>query len=285
LRWVSGTAFGALRKESYWRQGSAYEASLLPDIGFAGRSLSYQEFYVLGGAEYVEETVPLAWRYGSFRIGGRPLLISPEFADLQDRYAGVLPGHVPGLDRYFKSEAGVGWQRQATYVNVELLRVDRPGHFANHFLIDSENVYLWSRPQPGGDVKWGISGEASVPLGYGFRLDSWWFAQAKSARMRRAEDSRGYSRLYFEHSFFKWPLVLRSHVSYERLGERNAFSERNATMLQPANLVGLRLSATVRGFSLIWGADNIFEQRYSILPGYPIVAREEFLGLMWTAWF
>jgi hypothetical protein len=284
LRWVSGRAFASLRKESYWRQDSPYEASLLPDIGFAGHSRSYHNLYLLGGTEYVEEMVPLAWRYGSFRIGGRPLLIAPEFADLQDRYAGVLPGHLPGLDRYLKSELGLGWQRQAASINVELLRIDRPGRFANHFLVDSDRVYLWNRPQPGGDVKWGISGAASVPLGYGFRLDSWWFAQAKGVRQRRAEDSRGYSRLYYEESFFKCPLVLRSHVSYERLGTRNAFSEHEAVHLHAANLVGLRLSATVRGFSLIWGVDNIFKQRYSILPGYPIVAREEFLGLLWSAW-
>jgi len=283
-RWVSGNAFASLRKESYWRQGSAYEAYLLPDGGFSGRSVPYHNLYLLGGVEYLEESVPLVWRYGSFRIAGRPLLIAPEFTDLQDRYAGVLPGHLPGLDRYFKSEVGLGWQLQTSNVNLELLRIDRPGHFANHFVTDSENVYLWRRPQPGGDVKWGVSGAASVPLGYGFLLDSWWFAQAKGARQRRAEDSRGYSRLSFERRLFAWPLVFRSHISYERLGVRNAFSERETMRLPAANLVGVRLSASVRGFSLIWGADNIFKQRYSILPGYPIVAREEFFGLLWTAW-
>jgi hypothetical protein len=91
-------------------------------------------------------------------------------------------------------------------------------------------------------------------------------------------------RLYFERSFFTTPLIIRAHISDEYFGQRNAFSDVGEEILGPNNVVGFRISATIRGVTAVWGTENFFSEPYAILPGYKMIGKEEYLGFLVRLW-
>jgi hypothetical protein len=139
---------------------------------------------------------------------------------------------------------------------------------------------------PNYEPAYGISGGAVVPLRYGLRIESWWFAQSDNGDIASFADARGWTRLYFERAFFKSPLTIRSHISYEHIGRRTAFSDRfpNGVDIGPNHLLGFRVSATIKGVTIIWGTENILKDHYSLMPGYPMIGKEEYLGFIWRLW-
>jgi hypothetical protein len=44
------------------------------------------------------------------------------------------------------------------------------------------------------------------------------------------------------------------------------------------------VSATVRGVTLIWGTENVLKVHYSFMPGYRMIAKEEYLAFIWRLW-
>jgi hypothetical protein len=156
------------------------------------------------------------------------------------------------------------------------------GNLANSFYRDSSGITIHSVPVTREDHTYGTMLSAQIPLKYGLRLDSWWFAQTESSIIFQTIDSRAYTRLYFERNFFRAPLTIRSHISMDYYGRRNAFSNVNsAQRFLPDYTVGFRISATIGGVSVIWGTENLLNRKYSIMPGYPMIGKEEYLAFMW----
>ncbi|MBU0508536.1 hypothetical protein KKH27_06865, partial [bacterium] len=253
----------------------------LPRCGVEFHSRPIYNVSVHGGTQYAEESVPLAWRTAHYLIGDRPLLVAPSvFSDPNRTFMGSNT-KIGDVDRYVTSSVGWLWRADNTFVDVTGIAIHKPGDFENRFVQSETGVDLVRERKTTQAAKLGVAATASVPIRYGLRVDSWWFWQAQNNDFADLADWRGYTRLYFERNFFHAPLTIRSHISYEEIGQRAAYSDRGSGYLGPNRLIGFRISATVRGVTLIWGTENFFKERYAMLPGYTMIRKEEYLAFVW----
>lgn len=282
----SVTASGSLRRESNWGIGLASESKLLSDLGAEFESMPLYNFVLHGGTQYTEDLAPLAWRFGEYPLSQRPLLSAPEFRNTSLQFTPAPGTPIQGKDRYWKSDVGVRWNANGSYADVTAMALSQPGHFRNQFQTSTQfnSVYLDYVNVPKDTTQLGLCVNGSIPLKFGLRLEGSWFGQMSAKDLSHYVDSRGYLRLYFEHSFFTTPLIIRAHISDEFFGQRYAFSDLGAGYLGPNNVVGIRISATIRGVTAIWGTENFFNQRYYVLPGYKMIGKEEYLGFIVRLW-
>jgi hypothetical protein len=289
-----GVGFGALnvsgsiRRESDWGIGIPDENTTLVGGGVEYVSPAVNDFTLHGGTQYTEEIVPMAWRFGSYLLTDRPLQVSPDFADESLAYQSLLTGQSPGKDHYWKSDVGIRWNVRGGYVDATAMALKRPGEFRNRFLVASgtQGQYIFmDYSKVGADTaQFGIALDAQIPLVYGLRVDSWWFRQANANDLGFSEDSRGYTRLYFEHAYFQTPLIIRAHISWQYYGQRLAYSNYGTSYLGPNNVIGFRISATIKGVTAVWGTENFTNEYYHILPGYKMIGKEEYLGFIVRLW-
>ena len=205
---------------------------------------------------------------------------------------GSLKGVVESPDRYLKNVVGVRWQQSGAMVDAQLLTVGKNGSFENAFgkPSDANAIYMATRTRATKDTQFGYYVGGELPLRYGLSVQGWGFMQAASSTPTTSIYRHAFSRFYFERNFFKAPLTIRSHLSYEYVGPSAAFSDANVvndrrvTILPGAQLVGFRLSATIKGVTLMWGTENLLNQAYSLLPGYPRIGKEEYLQFIWRLW-
>jgi hypothetical protein len=274
-----------IRRESGWSASCERDQRWLADFSARAVTQSWQNLRLRAGGSYSESAVPIGWWNGEYRLTDRPLVIAPEMTNLTLNYAGGHQGVAP-VDRYLSSEVGVRWSRGRALCDVAMMTMARPGDFSSRFVASDTTVSLIYERDPDRKTQVGFAGGAVVPLWYGLRIESWWFRQANSSDIGQASDTRGWSRLYFERAFFKSPLTVRSHISHEYLGKRWAFSDRfpAGVFIGPSHVFGFRLSATVRGVTLVWGTENVLNEHYSLMPGYRMIAKEEYLAFIWRLW-
>ncbi|RPH94795.1 hypothetical protein EHM69_06435 [candidate division KSB1 bacterium] len=278
-----GQVRAELRRESGWRHDRETDRRLLSDIMVRLETKPVRNISLQGGMEYTECMVPALWWSGSYPLAERPLLIAPEFADLSLRYDGSRES-APPVDRYVKTAAGFRWRRKSAQMDIQILTMKHAGDYATRFTSDGSSLTLVYDKARENNAQVGVSASAVIPLQYGLRLDSWWFAQAKTGDLSNDIDTRGYTRLFFEKEYFHAPLTVRSHISYEHIGRRWAYSDRGSMNLGPNHIFGFRISGTIRGVTLLWGTENILKHHYSYLPGYRMIAKEEYLAFIWRLW-
>ncbi len=277
--------WGGARWESLRLAATRTDEKLLADVGVRFESRPVAGFALHGGSQYVEQTIPAAWRYGRYAVGDRPLLVSPLFADTGATFVGAPVGEAGSADRYLKNMVGLRWQRFGARVDLQLLSIRKSGNLETAFRRSAQQeIFLERVSRVNSDTPLGYYGEVAVPLRWGLRVESWGFMQATTASPSTDDYQRAFSRLYFERDFFKTPLIIRSHLSYEYLGQRTEFSDAGTATLPPAYLMGFRLSATIKGVTLMWGTENLLNQSYSLLPGYPRIGKEEYLQFIWRLW-
>jgi hypothetical protein len=273
-----------VKRESNRGAGVRAENTILPDFSASLQTKPVRNISFHGGAGYVEESVPMAWRYGQYDLALRPLLIAPEFADTARIYNAALSPLSLNPDRYLKGSVGAGWQSGKASVNLDLMTLQRFGNFSNQFQFDGSNVTMKYVRTDIAKTQVGAAVSAVIPLWWGLRLDNWWSAQSEASDPGSLLDSRGYTRLYFERNFFTAPLIVRSHLSLEYFGERTAYSNAGTYVLGPSSVVGFRVSGTIKGVTLIWGTENILKTQYEVLPGYRMIGKEEYLQFIWRIW-
>lgn len=278
---VQVTAWAGLKRESGWRHAAETDHVLLTDVGTRAVFFAPWNLQPHGGVNYSESAVPIAWRAGSYRLASRPLVLAPEFTHTARIYMPATDKYAPLIDRYVKTAAGVRWTKRGSTVDVGAMHIARPGKHQSFFTLESDSIRLAYGSALQSRDELGLTGMMRVPLRYGLQLESQWFEQFAAAELSQRTERRGFSRLYFEREFFRSPLTIRSHVSHEHIGRRWAFSDRGQGYLNAANVWGIRISATIRGVSLIWGTENLFKQRYQLLPGYWMIGKEEYLAFQW----
>jgi hypothetical protein len=276
---------GEIRRESGWYASRERDYRWMTDFSARAETLPWHNLRLRAGTNYSESVVPIGWWRGEYRLSDRPVLIAPEMVDLEKYYVGT-DGGAPPVDRYLSSELGARWSRGQAYCDAAIMTVGRPGDFASRFVVSDTTVRLVYERNPNQETQLGLAAGGVIPLFYGLRVESWWFRQSDASDLSHSTDSRGWSRLYFEHNFFKSPLTIRSHISYEYLGQRYAFSDRFPTevLIGPNHIFGFRVSATVRGVTLMWGTENVLKEHYSFMPGYRMIAKEEYLAFIWRLW-
>jgi hypothetical protein len=232
---------------------------------------------VRGGYQYEKELWPIAWSEGRYLIGDRPLRISPEFLNQQRWFV----GGERGKDTYGKSLVGLKLTLAGADIEVNATEIRQYGSLRTVFSVQ-DTVVTTIASRTNMDPIYEASAVLQIPLVYGLRIDSW--SAAQFTRTGERDETRMYSRIYFEHRYFDTPLIIRSHISHEYIGLRTAYTESGQVELPAANIVGFRLSATIQGVTLIWGTENFFKQHYEILPGYRMISKEEYIGVIWKLW-
>ena len=274
-----------IRRESGWSSSRERDQRWLTDFSARAETQSWRNLRLRAGGSYSESAVPIGWWRGAYPLANRPLVMAPEMTNLTRNFSGTLES-TPPVDRYLTSELGVKWSRGRAFCDLAVMSIARPGDFSSRFVVSDTAVHLIYERDPNRKTQLGVAGGAVIPLGYGLQVESWWFRQASSSDLGESSDSRGWSRLYFERAFFKSPLTIRSHISYEYVGKRWGFSNRfpAGVAIGSSHLFGFRVSATVRGVSLIWGTENVLKEHYSLMPGYRMIAKEEYLAFIWRLW-
>ena len=275
------TLNGSVRQESLTKD----QIKPLPEAACNYYTPEYKNIRLHGGMQFVQSLPPIFWTKSSYLNISRPLEISPEFSNTNKVYdAESYYGSERGIDKYLKYDTGVLWRKDNAYADFQLLSIAPVGDKHNIFKSNDSTIFLQYAKSNNLKQQIGFSGTAVLPLAYGFRLDSWWFSQFSSNDWKEAVDSRGFTRLYFEKNFFKSPLTIRSHISHEYIGKRSAFSNYGIVELGSEQVIGFRISATIRGVTLIWGTENLLNNHYDIIPGYEMIGKEEYIAFIWKLW-
>ncbi len=271
-----------VRREDPRDWSESKDVSPRPQASFKSTARATRQFSLFAGTAYHESVPGSAWWNGAYRVSDRPQIIAQEFADTSRVYASHrLAGEVVGVDRYLTTIAGVEMEGKWGKASANATWIDARGDFSSHFHVDNDTIRIAYDKSGERRDRVGVSASGVWPIAWGFQMESDWFVELDNADNSRALESRSYSRLYFERAFFKAPLVIRSHVSYEHLGTRGAFSDRGNQVLPSDHIAGFRVSATIHGVTLLWGTENFFARHYDLLPGYLMIRKEEYLGVNW----
>jgi hypothetical protein len=280
---------GSIRRESALDTKNGEYCPPLVGGGALFRSDSWQGFSAFGGLSYSESAPPILWIKGEYLIQNRPLMINEVFSDTAAHYfAGSYdPNHVRGIDRYLKTQIGLMWKHGEAYIQPSLQILNPQGEFGNHFVVGDSTVTLEYTKEPS-ETQYLLSVNSAIPLIWGFQIQSAWNRQYDRNGIEKPIETRSCNRLYYERKFFKSPLIVRAHVSCDYVGYRNAYSDQGVARLYDYYLVGLRLSGTIAGVTLIWGVENFldefYQDRYALMPGYTMIHKEEYLGVIWRLW-
>jgi hypothetical protein len=231
-------------------------------------------FTLFGGFQSVESFPAPLWLNGGYVLSERPLLISPALSILGDS----LIGCPREKERVSQIEAGVAIDRTRAQVRVTAVRIAIENQFSPWTSTSS--------PSPSTDSRWGGAFEGRLLVRRDLSVETRWsLLWASENPLANADEIRGFSRLYFERTFFRAPLHVRASLTHTYLGERTAFSDLGTSVLEPTHLLGFRISARIKGFEIFWGTENIGARHYEYVPGFLMIRKEEYWGFNWAFWF
>jgi len=226
------------------------------------------------GFQSVESFPDPLWLNGGYVLSERPLLLSSSLSNLGDS----LIGCPREKERASQIEAGLSIDRARAQVRITAVRIAIENQFSPWTSTSS--------PSPSTDSRWGGAFEGRLLVRRDMTLETRWsLLWATENPLANADEMRGFSRLYFERTFFRAPLYVRASVMHTYLGERTAFSHWGTRVLDPTHLVGFRISARIKGFELFWGTENIGARHYEYVPGFLMIRKEEYWGVNWAFWF
>ncbi len=223
-----------------------------------------------GGFQRFEQYPAPLWVQGGYSLSDRPLLIAPSLANLSDS----LIGCPLRKEKISQAEAGVSadWSR----LKLRVAAVN---------IVTDDRFVPWTStamPDPSTDARWGGAFQMHLTLRRDLCLESRWSVLWTSETdYQKADETRGFTRLYFDRTFFKAPLYVRASLSHTYLGERTAFSYLGYRQFDPVHLAGFRVSMRIRGLMLFWGTENIGAKHYEYVPGFLMIRKEEYWGLKW----
>ncbi|TKJ39779.1 hypothetical protein CEE37_10910 [candidate division LCP-89 bacterium B3_LCP] len=77
-------------------------------------------------------------------------------------------------------------------------------------------------------------------------------------------------------------LDLRFRLWDDFWGDRSFPMENGWSKRDVDNILSVRIGAHLYGFHIYWGVNNIFDHHYELLPGYPMMHKEEVWGIAWN---
>lgn len=285
------TLNGSMRRESALKATDESEWMPLAGAGAEFASRRFKEVSFLGGAQYVESLTPIQWVQDRYKVLNRPLPIDEAFATEYGSYTymgSYFSDEIRGIDRYLNTQVGLNWKHD-DYEVTPLLQVISPqGDFHSHFENADSAVVTLAYSKYDMPTNLIASLYANIPLRWGFAFQTNSYRHFDDEGIDNDIGTRSYNRLYFEHEYFKAPLTVRAHISYDYIGPRMAYSDKGIYEVQNYYLLGMRLSGTIRGVTLVWGVENFldeyFTERYEVMPGYAMNHKEEYFGVIWRLW-
>jgi len=241
---------------------------------FSGTRLEVEAF---GG----EMQMPGFWRYSQFEVSHLGLTIDDEF--LPGRY---FAGQYVGFEAPRDYRIGIGgWSGGLAFAKSSSsaeIKWNAYSVVGPRYLLEGDTIHTYGRPD-GREEQWqGPSLVANIALLDFLRVQSTSCVSLDKNGLRRALDTRSYSRLLFTKDYFKAPLRITSYVAYEHIGKHRAVSDIREEVIGPAHLVHFRVEAGIHGVTMVWGLENLTGQHYEYLPGYMLIRKEEYFGVKWT---
>jgi outer membrane cobalamin receptor len=95
-------------------------------------------------------------------------------------------------------------------------------------------------------------------------------------------DKSGWGTITYRRTLLHGDLRLIGRVEGVYWGERILSQSFRTYTVPEASVVNFRITATIREFTIFWGMNNVFSERYRLVGGYPMIHREEIYGVRWN---
>ncbi len=92
----------------------------------------------------------------------------------------------------------------------------------------------------------------------------------------------GHAWMEFNQPAFQNELVMRLRIWSDYWGRRDFPIAAGWREVDDHFILNARISAELLGVHLFWGVNNIFREQYELLPGYPMMHKEEVWGVTWN---
>jgi len=119
---------------------------------------------------------------------------------------------------------------------------------------------------------------------YGFRFSMSWTFHNPEEQADFVPQNWGYCWLNYEKKLFEDQLLLVLGIHGKYMSEREGVYNGTYWKGGDENVWGARIIFNVSDFSIFWGNENIFSKEYEVVPGYPMIHREEVWGVNWVFW-
>lgn len=104
----------------------------------------------------------------------------------------------------------------------------------------------------------------------------------KGRERRLFPETMGHAWMQYSWLMFQEHLDLRVHVWEDYWGQRWAPVPGGWEKMGDAFTLSARISARLLGVRLYWGVNNILARHYELLPGFPMMHKEEVWGISWN---
>jgi hypothetical protein len=95
-------------------------------------------------------------------------------------------------------------------------------------------------------------------------------------------DKNGWGTVTYRHTYFHGDLRMIGRVEGVYWGERILSRYLRTYTVPEASVINFRISATIKDFTIFWGWNNVYPERYQLLGGFPMIHREEIYGVRWN---
>jgi hypothetical protein len=95
-------------------------------------------------------------------------------------------------------------------------------------------------------------------------------------------DESGWGTITYRRTLFHGDLRLIGRVEGLYWGERILTRNLRIDTAPRASVINFRISATIRDFTIFWGMNNVYSEKYQLLGGFPLIHREEIYGVRWN---
>jgi len=95
-------------------------------------------------------------------------------------------------------------------------------------------------------------------------------------------DKNGWGAITYRHTYFHGDLRMIGRLEGVYWGERILSRHLRTYTVPEASVINFRISATIKDFTIFWGMNNVYPERYQLLGGFPMIHREEIYGVRWN---
>jgi outer membrane receptor protein involved in Fe transport len=110
----------------------------------------------------------------------------------------------------------------------------------------------------------------------------WSINQAVEDTNALVPEQSGWGALTYRHTYIHNELRMLGRFEGVYWAERRGVSNQRSYILPEVIVVNFRISGTIKDFTLYWGMNNLFSKHYDLLAGFPMIHREEVVGIRWN---
>ncbi len=108
------------------------------------------------------------------------------------------------------------------------------------------------------------------------------FLPLESGERRLFPEAMGHTWIQYRQLLFEDDLDLRLRVWEDFWGQRWFPVPGGWLKMKDNYVLSARIGARLYGFHIYWGINNILDEDYELVPGFPMMHKEEILGISWN---